>query len=199
MQRLSDEQIIKNKDVVEKLVQSFPSPRREAVQKMLSGPLGEEFFTAPASSREDYHSAYPGGLCEHSLRVVKNIRNLARTLCPDRYELSTLDCVALFHDLGKAGDGDEPFYVPNDNEWGRKRGFIYEINKKCVNMPTEERTMYLMQRFNVLLTSEEYLAIRLSDGQYVESNKRYAMVEPDLALLLHWADRWTCSQEKATS
>ena len=26
-----------------------------------------DFFTAPASAR--YHSAYPGGLCEHSLNV----------------------------------------------------------------------------------------------------------------------------------
>jgi hypothetical protein len=40
------------------------------------------------------------------------------------------------------------------------------------------------------------LAIRLNDGQYDETNKRYSMKEPPLALLIHMADRIVCETEK---
>lgn len=195
--KLSEEQILGNKDVIEKLIAQFEEPRKSKILALLEGFIGDEYFTAPASAREDYHSAYPGGLAEHSLRVVKNLRLVAKALAPDKYSLPVLDFVGLFHDLGKTGDGIEPYYIPNPYEPGRKRGYIYEINKDCVHMPTQERSLYLLQKHGIELTTDEYLAIRLHDGQYDPSNKNYAMNEPDLALLVHFADRWSCSQEKS--
>jgi hypothetical protein len=41
------------------------------------------------------------------------------------------------------------------------------------------------------------LAIRLNDGQYVRENEPYRNREPELALLLHWADMWASRQEKS--
>ena len=194
MVKLSDEQIIENRETAEKLLQ----------QPFLDGGLLkqmfeqlDEFWTAPASSREDFHGAFPGGLCDHSLRVVRNLRKLAETLAPDRFLSERLDLLGLIHDLGKVGDGKRPLYVPNPNDWGRKRGFIYEINRDIPHMPISDRTIWLLQRHGVKFSAEEWLAVRLSDGQYEESNRRYAMREPDLALLLHFADRWACAEEKS--
>lgn len=195
MQRLSEEAVQKNREIIEKLIEGFHTGRRESVQDMMKD-VGLEFYTAPASQREEYHNCFPGGLADHSLRVVKNLRTLAGALAPGKFELSVLNFVGLFHDLGKVGDGDEPYYVPHPSEWHRKQGMLYEINKKCVFMPSAERGLYVLQLYGVTLTSDEYLAIRLNDGMYEETNRKYGMKEPDLALLVHMADRWACTQEK---
>lgn len=198
--RLSDERIIQNQQLVRRLVEkNMESHRRDLVLKMLDGPVGEEFFTAPASTREEYHNCFPGGLCAHSLNVVNNLQKLAKALAPDRYSIEKILFVGLFHDLGKVGDGVNPYYLPNKNDWERKRGRLYEINEKCLQMPTSERGLFLLQRTEILLDSEEYLAIRLNDGQYAAENSQYKMKEPPLALLVHMADRWSVEEEKAKS
>jgi hypothetical protein len=156
-----------------------------------------EFYLAPASSREEYHGCYPGGLCDHSLRVAKNLKTLADALKPSFYQKEQLVFLGLLHDLGKVGDVDHPLYLPNPSEWHRKKGMLYETNKSLLYMPTCDRTMYLLQKFGILVEAEEYIALRISDGPYEKSNEKYNMKEPDLAVLLHMADRWACTQEKA--
>lgn len=133
----------------------------------------------------------------HSLNVVQNLKKLADTLCPGTYSNATLGFVGLFHDFGKIGDGIEPFYVPKNSTWHEKQGIMFETNKKCQYMPTSERGLYIFQKFGIELSADEYLAIRLNDGQYTPENKGYAMKEPDLALLTHWADLWSTKQEKS--
>lgn len=194
---MTEQQIAQNVELVRNLVEKLPEPRKSLVQKMLDGPVGSSYFTSPASSREDFHNCFVGGLCQHSLNVVANLKKISKALCPDRFSDATIIFVGLFHDLGKVGDGTEEFYVPNPNEWGRKRGFLYVLNPNCVYMPTAERGLYILQKHGIELTSDEYLAIRLNDGMYDETNKKYAMHEPDLALLVHMADRWSCSLEKS--
>lgn len=202
MSRISEEQSLKNTETVEKLIETLPGGdglaglgRRERVKAMFAD-VGLEYFTAPASSREDYHGCYPGGLCDHSLRVAKNLVVLAESLAPGKYPREQLIFLGLMHDLGKVGDPPVSLYVPNPSEWHRKKGMLFEINKELTFMPVCDRTMYLLQKFGVSLDAEEYVALRISDGPYEKCNERYAMKEPDLAVLLHMADRWACAQEK---
>ena len=173
-----------------------PEPRKSLVMKMMEGPVGNTYFTAPASSRAEFHSCYPGGLLVHSMNVIQNLNRLAKSLCPGQYEDNTLIFVGAFHDLGKVGDGENEYYLPNSSDWHVKKGMLYETNKDCEIAATEDRTLYLLQRYEIKLNSEEYLAIKLSDGQYCQSNDKYKMKEPLLALLLHWADRCACEIEK---
>jgi hypothetical protein len=195
MKTLSEQDLEKNIRIFNALIGSMSEKRQEDV-KLLMDNMQEQFFLAPASSREDFHNCFAGGLLLHSLNVVKNLKKISASLVGSEYDDQTLAFVGLFHDLGKAGDGVEPYYVYNENEYGRKRGFLYEINKKCQIHSTEDRTLFIFQRFGVSLNSDEYLALKLSDGQYVEANKIYGMKESKLALLLHWADRWSCEQER---
>jgi hypothetical protein len=203
MTKPSEEQILKNTEIVWKLVQTFPARgggsemgRKEMVEHMLNGPVGTHYFTAPASSREDFHSCFPGGLVHHSLNVVRNLKKLSSALYPGRWPDHQLAFVGLFHDFGKCGDGEQEFYVPNPSEYGRNRGFLYEINRKCMPGPNAIRGLYILQKNAIIVSQEEWLAILLNDGPIAEENGPYAMQEPDLALLVHWADRLACSQEK---
>lgn len=200
MNRISDEQVIKNTEIVKNLIETWPESRKVLVKKMFEGPVGDEFFTAPASPRESWHNCFPGGLTDHSLRVVSQLLKISKALAPDRFHPTTLSFVGLFHDLGKTGDGKVPYYLPlegDKNRWRREKGELYEINRECVHMPTSERGLFILQKYGVELTPDEYLAIRLNDGQYDETNRRYALHEPDLALLVHFADRWATAVEKS--
>lgn len=194
MKMLSEEELEKNINIYTMLVESMDDSRQDKIRSMMEE-IGEIYFTAPASSRVDFHGCFPGGLLAHSLNVVRNLKKIS-SLVSGKYDDKTLAFVGLFHDLGKAGDGVEPYYIQNENEYGKKRGFLYEINKKCQIESTEDRTLFLLQNFGFRLSTDEYLSIRLSDGQYIEANKIYSMKESKLSLLLHWADRWTCEQEK---
>jgi hypothetical protein len=122
---------------------------------------------------------------------------LASVLCPDRFERHVLLFVSLFHDLGKVGDGEHPYYLVNTDTWQReKQGRMYLINEDCKHAPTSERGLFILQKYGIKLSFEEWQAIRLNDGMYDETNRTYSMHEEPLALLLHWADRWAVEQDK---
>lgn len=196
---ISDDRKIKNIELVQKLIGEFDVVRRKTVTQMMDV-IGEEYFVAPASSRADFHNAFPGGLCDHSLRVVKYLIRLQKDLAPDRWGKNMLVFVGLFHDLGKVGVDGVPRYLPNPDGWQRSKwGKLYTINEKMPFMTLDDATCYTLQKHNVEVTHEEFLALRLADGQYDPSNKAYAMKEPDLGLLVHWADMWSSNEEKASA
>lgn len=195
---ISEEQKLKNVAIVDALIGSFPSERREAVGKMMDGPIGTEYFVAPASARVEHHSCYPGGLCQHSLNVVKYAKKLSDTLCPGKYEDHTLAFVGLFHDLGKVGDGVVPRYVWNDSDWHRERGMMYEKfpPNEMMWTTTADGSLYLLQANDIPVTHEEWVAIKTHDGLYVDENKPYRYNNSTLSLILHWADLWSTMKEK---
>lgn len=186
-----------NVEKLNRLIAKMSDPRKTLVRKMMDGLIGEEFVLAPASAKEEYHSCYPGGLLQHSLNVTMNLKLISDKLCPGKFSEDTIIFVGLFHDLGKVGDGLQVYYEPHPVEWHRKQGTLYQINKDCIYMPTSERGLYILQNQGITVSPDEYLAIRLNDGQYDDTNKSYRMREPELALLCHWADLWSTRQEKA--
>ena len=192
------DRIEKNRETILKLFELFPEPRRTQVKKMFDSPLGVEYFTCPASTRKAYHSCYPGGLAQHSLNVTNYLVKVANALMPGSFTKDKLAFVGLFHDLGKAGDGHgNRYYEQNPSQWHREKlGQLYEINPHCLPMPNSERGLYILQKFDIEVDSDEYLSIRLNDGQYDDTNKSYKMKEPDLAILVHYADLWATRQEK---
>ena len=177
------------------LVGLFPEPRKEQVRKMLAGPVGEQYFAAPASTRRAHHNAFPGGLVLHSLNVLENLVKIATALCPRRFPDHQLAFCALFHDLGKAGPRGLPTYLPTTDEWKKKRGEYYEVDQKNW-LPTSEKGLFILQQEGVELDLDEYLAIRLNDGAGPTENKPYAFHTPTLALLTHWADHYAAEDEK---
>lgn len=157
-------------------------PARAEKLKMMYEAIGEErLMYAPASASEHFHNCFPGGYIDHVLRVMafankeyKHYEDLGFDL--SGFTRTELLFAALNHDLGKLGfigDGKEG-YVDNPSDWHKKNmGKWYEINDKIPFTLTPDRSLFLLQSFQIPVTWNEYVAIRIHDGIYDDANKAY--------------------------
>lgn len=182
-------------DRVTNLINSISEPRRTKINKMFEE-IGEFYFTAPASSKEAYHYSFDGGLAAHSLNVYDNLRKLNESF-DLKFTPESMIISCLFHDLGKAVTTtcDGPNYVPED-KWHRDRGMNYKISDNGEYFPNHQKSMFILQKFGVELTDQEYQAILLNDGMYIDANRAYSHKQCELSLYLHIADIMACYQEK---
>lgn len=169
--------------------------RSELVINMINE-LSEQLATCPASGKTKYHRAEPGGLVDHSLRVYSNVRKLASTF-KKSIPVESLIITALFHDLGKIGDGETEYFVQQNDVWRRdKLGEVYTHNQNITHMQVPDRSLYLLQKYGIVLSVDEMLAIKLHDGFIVEGNREHCLKEPAIATLLMMADYLATQQEK---
>lgn len=204
--KIGTDQLELMNDTVHDLIKTFPENiagsngtlynRRTLVQAMMNGQIGEQFMVAPASTRRAYHNAFPCGLVDHSLRVVRNALRLAETLASGRWPQHKIIFCALFHDLGKAGSPGKPYYIPTKEDWKARKGEFWDVSKDDF-MPNAEKSLFTLQQHGIIVDYEESVAIRWNDGPGADGNKPYAFHEPDLALIVHWADFWSSKQEKS--
>lgn len=165
----------------------------------------ERFALMPASGKTSYHNAFPGGYIDHVIRVFhlshefSNLWYTSGANTPDEEEISF---VALVHDLGKFGDLQHEEYLPQDQDWAKKRGEEYKHNPDIPFMKTAERSLFLLQQLGVKVSHDEYLGIKLHDGLYEESNKSYYIsyseeyrLRSNLAYIVHQADLLACRIE----
>jgi hypothetical protein len=160
----------------------------------------DRMILAPASGVEHYHNCFPGGYVAHVLNVINAADKLFEVWkefgATINYTKEELLFAALNHDLGKIGDANEDYYLPNDSEWHKNnRGELYKHNPKLSYMKVPDRSIFLLQHFAIEMTENEYLGIKLHDGMYVEENKSYFMamnpgnaLKTNLPIILHHAD-----------
>jgi len=193
---LSTEKLTKVFDSFLSGIQSIEDDtRRKAIGQMMNE-IGERLLSAPASFKTTYHNCFRGGLAEHSLRVYKILDKLCDEYAPE-IPNDTKIIVALFHDLGKIGDVNNDYYIPEDSTWHQEKlGQYYKINDEMTYMTHDVRSLFLLNHFNIDLTDDEYQAILIHAGQYNEENKPYKHKECMLAVLLHMADHLACSIER---
>lgn len=171
---------------------------------------GNELATAPASSRVHYHNAFPGGYLDHCLRVVEIALKLAALYKESGGDINftkqELIFAALHHDLGKLGHPqDGPYYIEQDSDWHRKRGELYKHNDAIQYFKVPDRSLFILQQYNIHLTQSEWLAIKLADGMYDESTKSYLMsytpyaMKTNLPTIIHSADMMASSAERDKS
>lgn len=196
---ITSEQIIKNYDKFRSLCEKLGD--RSLATLRLVDELGEDLAMCPASSRRDYHLAEPGGLVDHSLRVLQNALVYSKAFSWNLPKDSLiLSC--LFHDIGKLGlptkDGTfSKYYLPQDSDWHRdKLGEMYKYNKDMLHMKTPQRSVFMLQHYGITLNHDEYLAILLNDGYVLDENKSYCLKEPILAHVVMTADYISTRQEK---
>jgi hypothetical protein len=202
MKQLSEAQLQENWDkLIQVIKDTFEdgSERREKLLKMYHD-LEDRMVVAPASGKEEYHYCHVGGYVEHVLHVVDTALKMS-----DTYEAAgghknwtdeELVFSALHHDLGKVGDLNDEYYVPQDNDWRRKTlGEVYTHNTDIPNMRVPDRALFLLQHFGVKVSLNETLAIKLADGLYDEANTYYMKVfdasrslKNHLPYIIHWAD-----------
>ena len=188
------EKIESNWKTFEKLCKKLSDPN---IDKMIDE-LGERIVMCPASPKKDQPGCFPGGLVQHSLDVALTMRSLNDTL---GYNLSTaaLLKVGLLHDLGKIGSREKSYFIDQDSDWHRdKLGQLYKFNDDLNKMSVSHRTLCLLQSFGAELTTDEWIAIQLSQGSHFEENRFYVGHEPTLALVLQQSKASTIHKNRLT-
>ena len=186
---------------------NFSGERKENLLKMYNH-LKDRMMFAPASSKEHFHNAFPGGYVEHVLNITRAVKSIYQTWKDHGAHINFTEEEMIFatlhHDLGKVGDDEMDYYIPNESEWHRKnQGKIYTPNPKLQYMNVSDRSLWLLQKFDIKLNQTEYIGLKLADGLYEEGNKQYFIsFTPDFELqtnlphIIHQADMLASKTER---
>ena len=141
--------------------------KREGADKLLEYLLSSksDFFTAPASTR--YHSAYEGGLAQHSINVYHCLRDYlsrerVRTVYRIEADEETMAVTALLHDICKV-NFYKVDYRNSKNEQGVWERVPYYTIDDQLPYGHGEKSVYIISGF-MKLSREEALAIRYHMG-----------------------------------
>jgi hypothetical protein len=104
--------------------------------------------------------------------------------------------MAILAEVGKVGDMENNYFVPTKEKWKIDKGQYYDYNENISFMRVPHRSLFLTKEFSIPLSSDEYLAILLSDGNKEEGVAAYRYREPKLATLLQHAIKWAEISEK---
>lgn len=186
---LSENEILNNIQRVTKLIDKITDDSRKNKIKELFEKIGDKYFTAPASSQEKFHDAYPGGLAKHSLQVTKNLNELSK-LWYSSLSIDSIIICGLLHDVGKATTVNGlDIYIKETEDWKIRRGNLYYHNLDIRDGLTHaQRSIRLIAYYDISLTDEEYIAILSHDGLYVDENQVFKNKFGKLGLLLQWSD-----------
>ena len=166
---------------------------REGADALLDYLCRSDFFTAPASAK--FHSAYAGGLAEHSLNVYHCLVDfLARDRVKEVYRIQvspeSAAIAALLHDVCKIGcykPGTRNVKNETTGQWEKVPTFFYEDKLPYGH---GEKSVYIISGF-MKLTREEAMAIRWHMGFSGPEDTRMvgqALRQYPLAFALHTAD-----------
>lgn len=205
---LSSEQIENNKKEFITLIKKI-TREGALVNELLQKLENSDFYIAPASTQ--YHSAFRGGLCQHSLNVYKQLKKLIEVEYPrfkvddqgERYAVDnykepysdeTLIIVALLHDLSKMN-----FYevstrnVKDENGQWTQVPFIKvrEAHDRFIYSDHGSNSEYMVGRFIPLMLEESVAIIHhmgWSDDHTDAKTISEIFNRYPLAMYLHLAD-----------
>ena len=138
---------------------------REGADKLLEWLLTTDFFTCPASTK--FHSAFEGGLCQHSLNVYNKLLDLVKLEFGDDWEKEisqeTIAICGLLHDICKVNTYKiEMRNVKIDGEWCQQP--FYSV-ADSLPYGHGEKSVYIINGF-IRLTREEAMAINWHMGGF---------------------------------
>jgi hypothetical protein len=210
MNRYNEVQLEENYNkFIEALKKSFDGERLEKILHMYSmDELGPNLMLSPASGNINYHNAYEGGYIDHIMNVARNSLRMMKLYQEAGgiidFKQEELLFAAFHHDLGKLGDKGKLHYLANDSEWHIKnRGETYKRNKELSYLTHTDRTFFLLQKYGITYSENEYFGIKLTDGMYDEDNVKYYKVfdvskylKTNIQYILHWADHMSTTIER---
>jgi hypothetical protein len=200
MKKLSPEQMAENLAKFYSLIDKYISGMRKDKLLEMYKDIEETLATSPASTKVSHHNAFAGGYLDHVIRVTEAALVFEKVWDKfgqnKNYTTEELAFSALNHDLGKLGTNDEPVYIPNQSQWHREnQGLMFNYNPAITHMRIAERSLFVLQKYGIQVSENEFLAIRLHDGLYEEANKQYYItynkdteLRSNIAYILHQAD-----------
>lgn len=185
-------------DKIEEMQEQFVSIftkyiKREGSDNLLDWLITTDFFTAPASSK--FHSAYEGGLCDHSINVfnrfVKVLTMEYGENFTDKISMESVAIISLLHDLCKVNFYKTEFRNTKvDGQWVQVPYYTIE---DTLPYGHGEKSVYIISGF-MRLTREEAMAINWHSGAFDDRVRggSYGMAEAyykfPTAMLFHSAD-----------
>jgi len=200
MKNLSPEQMADNLAKFYSLIDKYISGDRKDKLLEMYKDIEETLATSPASTKISHHNAFAGGYLDHVIRVTEAALIFEKVWDKfgqsKNYTTEELAFSALNHDLGKLGTNNEPVYIPNQSQWHREnQGLMFNYNPAITHMRIAERSLFVLQKYGIQVSENEFLAIRLHDGLYEEANKQYYItynkdteLRSNIAYILHQAD-----------
>jgi len=206
---LEAEKINQNWEMYRSKVNDLFPTRKDQLNKMYDD-FEDRIAMMPASSMAHFHNAFAGGYIDHVLRVMECTETLYNTwesLGADMsgYTKEELMFAAMHHDLGKVGfpgDGNEVYQIET-SDWHRKNmGRLYKHNENIPFTMVPDLSIWLLQKYEVSMSWNEYQAIKIHDGMYDDSNKPYfvarsekAKLKTNMAIILHHGDHMAAQIE----
>lgn len=174
---LKAEQIDTNWKELMVLLNEFNDPRKNQLINLFKH-FEDRLTMLPHSYKPNYVGMYPGGWAEHLIKVINTVFKLNKLWeelgVTKTYTESELFFSALVYDIYKLGTKNEPMYLKNTNDWEIKnRNLLYVYNDKLQYINNVDRTILLLNEFNINYSENELLAIRLHAGLNDENNKQY--------------------------
>lgn len=167
--------------------------KREGAKELLDYLKKSDFFVAPASTQ--FHSAYEGGLCEHSINVYNRFLNAVKNEYGQDYltseRMESIAIAGLLHDVCKIDTFKTDFR--NKKVDGNWVSVPYYTVEDSLPYGHGEKSVYIISGF-LRLTREEAMMInwhmggfdaRVKGGSFSLSEAYYRF---PLAVLLHTSD-----------
>ena len=171
----------------------YDNIERDGAEALLDYLERSDFYTAPASSRS--HSAYEGGLCQHSINVYKRFVKLLENEYGQNWEnvisKESVAIIALLHDICKVNYyATELRNVKKDGQWVQEP--FYKI-EDALPYGHGEKSVYMISGF-MKLTREEAMAINWHMGGFDPRAKDFSLMLSNVyykyptAFIFHIAD-----------
>jgi hypothetical protein len=202
---MTAEKILENWNKLMKIIEdNFSGTLKENILK-LHKHFEERIIEAPASGRPEYHNCFPGGYLDHVLRIIDTGLDVKQQFIKMGVDVTCTDAdiilSAMFHDLGKVGDLNTPYYIVQTDEWRRnKLNEFYTYSKELENLSVSDRALWLLQHFDIKVSQEVWKAIKLADGMFDEGNVKLFRLGNNnqniLHYIIHFADWMATVAEK---
>lgn len=148
---------------------------------------GQQILETPARDRSDWITSQPGGLVYSSLLTLRHAKAIASS-SDLQINSDSLAVCCLLHDIGKIGEpGGLPYYRLQNSSWHIERGQLYVYEPALQKMTHPHRSLYILQKSGIEISSDEFVAILTSSGFGFDENKFYAGGETHLTTVLQAA------------
>jgi hypothetical protein len=196
MSDLTLEQSLKEYGKFVDVINKYLSPTRAEQVKSFFGKREITLSSSPYNLVLGAPGAYAGGYITTVNKIIHCAVVLERVwenFSTEKYHTTEeLVFSAIFSEVAKIGTNDQPYYLPNKNEWEIKnRGIIYAHNPYHYNMKYSDKALFILQQEKIDVSENEYLAIKLYNAMCDEENNHYfhwdTKMKSNIALILNQA------------
>ena len=152
--------------------------------------LGDNLYTAPASTRLTMAGCYPGGLLNHTIKACKYAIKV-NDILPEalKQPVPSIVKTIFLSQIGKVF-----MFCLTENEYQKKQGVMYDFCDDIVRLKVSERSVYYAMKYGVQLKEEEFQGILNLDKD--DDDKQAKYFSSLLTQIIKWGFEIATMEEK---